>query len=190
MQKPGRLLNGNAHVAQVPDTPLADQNRSTTGIATETPQGWPLVGNWTCALSALVACHSALLCFRDASWTCSLAAVPAAPDSTSSRCTPRAAASSQRTQFVAEPRLGACCRAIMNARWRIIGTEVVAKREQVELYYRAAITNVLNPYNITMRFFNYTSYPAVTAGRGVSRVPCCPDIKANDISVRRCSYSL
>lgn len=54
----------------------------------------------------------------------------------------------------------------MNARWRIIGPEVVAKREQVELYYRAAITNVMDPYNITMRFFNYTSYPAVTSGKG------------------------
>ena len=52
----------------------------------------------------------------------------------------------------------------MNNRWRIIGPEVVAKREQVELYYKAAITNVLNPYNITMRFFNYTTYPTVTPG--------------------------
>jgi hypothetical protein len=63
----------------------------------------------------------------------------------------------------------------MNARWRIIGPEVVAKREQVELYYRAAITNVLDPYNITMRFFNYTSCPAATSGRGVKWGPCCCD---------------
>lgn len=45
-----------------------------------------------------------------------------------------------------------------------MGPDVVAKREQTELYYKAAITTVLNPYNITMRFFNYTTYPAVTPG--------------------------
>jgi hypothetical protein len=77
----------------------------------------------------------------------------------------------------------------MNARWRIIGPEVVAKREQVELYYRAAITNVLDPYNITMRFFNYTSYPAVTSGGGVVREPAAwcrrPLIHVN---MRCCKY--
>lgn len=64
----------------------------------------------------------------------------------------------------------------MNNRWRIMGPEVVAKREQVELYYRAAITNVMDPYNITMRFFNYTTYPAVTSGRRFTLDAHCPDI--------------
>jgi hypothetical protein len=78
----------------------------------------------------------------------------------------------------------------MNNRWRIMGPEVVAKRQQVELYYKAAITTVLNPYNITMRFYNYTTYPSVTPGRGCnindagtgcaeSRPPSVPSLSAS-----------
>ncbi len=33
-----------------------------------------------------------------------------------------------------------------------MGSEVIAKREQMELYYRTAISTVFNPYNITVRF--------------------------------------
>lgn len=42
-----------------------------------------------------------------------------------------------------------------------MGSEVIAKREQMELYYRTAISTVFNPYNITVRFSNYTTYPVV-----------------------------
>ncbi len=37
------------NTTQVADTPVSQQSTSTSGVSAISPDGWPLVGNWTCA---------------------------------------------------------------------------------------------------------------------------------------------
>lgn len=54
-----------------------------------------------------------------------------------------------------------------------MGPEVLAKREQMELYYKTAIATVLDPYNITVRFLNYSTTPAADASEQTSISAYC-----------------